>query len=219
MRKLALALAMVVVLGACSDTAETTTQAPDTTTPATTQPAQRSRPTTTDAATTTAAPDTTTTTGDPVTAGYPVTIAHGTGSVTLDARPEAIVSLSPTATEILFALGAGNQVAAVDSQSNFPAVAPITDLNAFSPSVEAIAEFEPDLVVMSFDPGDIESGLSALGIPVIVQFSALSLEDAYAQIEALGAASGHLGAASEIVNEMKTTIKELGDELQRSASP
>lgn len=214
-RKLAIALAILMVLGACSDSTEPTTQPPVTATPATTEATTTAAPTTTDATTTTAAPgQSTTTSPDPVTAGYPVTIAHGTGSVTLEARPEAIVSLSPTATEILFALGAGNQVTAVDSQSNFPEEAPITDLSAFSPSVEAIAAFDPDLVVMSFDPGDIESGLTALGIPVVVQFSALSLDDAYAQIEALGAASGHVGAATEIVSEMKATIMELGNELK-----
>lgn len=212
MRKLALALAAALVLGACSDTGSTT-QAPtaSATTEATTTTAA---PTTTVAATTTAAPVTSTTTsGAPNTAGYPVTVNHSTGNVTLEARPESIVSISPTATEILFALGAGNQVVAVDSLSNFPPEAPVTDLSAFSPSVEAIAEFEPDLVIMSFDPGDIESGLAALDIPVIVQFSALSLDDTYAQIEALGAATGHVAAAAEIIDEMRTTIKELGDEL------
>ncbi|NND01744.1 MAG: ABC transporter substrate-binding protein [Acidimicrobiia bacterium] len=215
-RKLALVVTIVMILGGCSDSTETTTQAPDTTAPSTTTSSTPAVTTTVADVTTTQA--STTTSGDPVTDGYPVTITHGTGEVTLESRPEAIVSISPTATEILFALGAGNQVAAVDSISNFPADAPVTELNAFAPSVEAIAAFEPDLVVMSFDPGDIESGLNALGIPVIVQFSALSLDDAYAQIEALGAASGHVEAAAEIVDEMGRTIDELNAELGRIGS-
>lgn len=219
MRKFALVLALVAVLTACGDSTDPTTQAPATDAPTTTTPAtSTAAPSTTVAATTTTETPSTTAAA-PVTEGYPVTVTHGTGTVTLDVRPEKIVSISPTATEILFALGAGNQVGAVDSQSNYPPEAPLTDLNAFSPSVEAIAAFDPDLVVMSFDPGDIESGLTALGIPVMVQFSALSLEDAFAQIEALGLASGHAAAATEVVGEMRATIDELRSELADDGEP
>ena len=61
--------------------------------------------------------------------------------------PERIVSLSPSATEMLFAIGAGDQVVAVDSFSYFPEEAPVTDLSGFEPNIEAIAGFEPDVVV------------------------------------------------------------------------
>ena len=59
--------------------------------------------------------------------------------------------LSPTATEILFAIGADKQVVAVDDQSNHPAGAPVTDLSGYTPNVEAIASYDPDLVVASYD--------------------------------------------------------------------
>ena len=216
MRKIAVALVLALLVGACGDTAEPNTT--DATTAAPTSSAATTTATT-EPPVTAAPASTVTTEPPPITEGYPVTIAHGTGEVTLHARPEAIVSISPTATEILFALGAGNQVKAVDTQSNFPANAPITDLNAFEPNVESIAELEPDLVVMSFDPGDIESGLTALGIPVIVQFSALSIADAYAQIQQLGAASGHQGAAAELVGDIEATIRELNDELAGRDEP
>ena len=54
-------------------------------------------------------------------------------------RPDAIVSLSPTATEMLYALGAGHEVKAVDSDSDYPAGAPVTKLSAYQPNAEAIA--------------------------------------------------------------------------------
>ena len=53
--------------------------------------------------------------------------------------PQKIISLSPTATEMLFAIGAGRQVIAVDDQSSFPERAPRTDLSGYTPNVEAIA--------------------------------------------------------------------------------
>ncbi|MBN2622722.1 MAG: ABC transporter substrate-binding protein, partial [Acidimicrobiales bacterium] len=63
--------------------------------------------------------------------------------------PEAIVSLSPTATEMLFAIGAGDQVVAVDDQSDHPEGVPVTDLSGYEPNVEAVASYEPDMVVAS----------------------------------------------------------------------
>ena len=70
---------------------------------------------------------------------FPVTVTGDNGDVTLDAAPEAIVSLSPTATEMLFAIDAGDRVVAVDDQSTYPPEAPITDLSGFNPNIEAIA--------------------------------------------------------------------------------
>ena len=87
---------------------------------------------------------------------------------------ESIVSLSPTATEILFAIGAGEQVIAVDDQSNFPSSAPMTDLSGYTPNVEEIAAYDPDLVVTSYDPGDLVDGLNVLGIKSLIQGAAMT---------------------------------------------
>jgi ABC-type Fe3+-hydroxamate transport system substrate-binding protein len=95
-------------------------------------------------------------------AAFPVTLDSPGGKVVLDQRPERIVSLSPTATEMLFAIGAGGQVAAVDSNSNYPEEAPKTDLSAYQPNIEAIAGYKPDLVVYSDDPGELETFIGQL---------------------------------------------------------
>lgn len=126
-----------------------------------------------------------------------------------EATPQRIVSISPTATEILFAIGAGAQVAAVDSFSNYPEDAPITDLSAFEPNIEAILGFEPDLVVTSFDPGDLGEGLAAAGVDMLMQPSAISIADTYTQIEQMGAATGHIAEAAELVGQMQTDMAEL----------
>ena len=90
--------------------------------------------------------------------------------------PHRIVSLSPTATESLFAIGAGPQVVAVDDQSDYPKNAPRTTLSGFTPNVEAIAGYKPDLVVASYDPNGLVATLRGLGIRVLVQDAAKTLD-------------------------------------------
>ena len=160
-------------------------------------------------ATTSEETTTTATTGDERAAGaeddgdaFPVTVA----GATIPARPEAIVSLSSTSTEMLFAIGAGDQVTAVDSFSNYPPEAPVTDLAAFEPNIEAIAAYEPDLVIVFSDPGDLISGLEALNIPVIHHVAAASVDDAYTQMRELGIATGNGHDADAAVAEMQARI-------------
>ncbi|MGH2675004.1 MAG: ABC transporter substrate-binding protein [Actinomycetota bacterium] len=142
-------------------------------------------------------------------AAFPVTVTAANGEVTIEARPERIVSLSPTSTEMLFAIGAGDQVVAVDDNSNYPPEAPMTDLSGFEPNVEAVADFEPDLVVLSNDVNDIVRSLEALDIPTMLHPAAEVLDDTYTQIEQLGAATGHVGDAAELVASMRSEIEEL----------
>lgn len=125
--------------------------------------------------------------------------------------PERIVSLSPPATESLFAIGAGDQVIAVDDQSNYPEDAPHTKLSSYQPNVEAIAAYNPDLVVISYDPSDVVSGLKKLDIPVLMQAAPRDLEGAYAQIAELGVASGHTAEAKTVVADMRSRIAELAE--------
>ena len=134
-------------------------------------------------------------------AAFPVTIDAANGDVTIDERPERIVSLSPTATEMLFAIGAGDQVEAVDDQSNYPADAPMTDLSGFEPNVEAIASYEPDLVVYATEPGDLGASLEGVGIPALQQDAAPSLDDVYEQIDSSGVATGNASEAEALVED------------------
>jgi iron complex transport system substrate-binding protein len=145
---------------------------------------------------------------------FPVTVEADNGPVVLEERPTRIVSLSPTATESLFAIGAGEQVTAVDDQSTHPEEAPRTDLSGFQPNIEAIAGYEPDLVVAGFDPGGLVEGLDKVDVPVLLQPAATNLEDAYEQIEELGDATGNPEEAEELVTTMRRRI----DELAASAS-
>jgi iron complex transport system substrate-binding protein len=124
-------------------------------------------------------------------------------------EPRRIVSLSPTATEMLFAIGAGGQVVAADSNSNHPPDAPRTDLSAYQPNLEAIAGYQPDLVVYSDDPGELAAGLAKLGIPALKQPAATSLDDTYAQLGQLGQATGHEAEAGRLAATMRAEIAKI----------
>lgn len=150
---------------------------------------------------------------------FPVTVSAGNGEVTIEQAPQRIVSLAPTATEMLYAIGAGEEMVAVDELSNFPAGAPITDLSGFEPNLEAVAGYEPDLVVVSDDINEVISGLEAVDIPVIHLPAAAGLEDTYAQIETLGEATGNRDNAAELVSSMQAEIEELAGSVPDRSQP
>jgi iron complex transport system substrate-binding protein len=140
---------------------------------------------------------------------FPVTVDAANGTLTLDAAPQRIVSLSPTATEMLFAVGAGDQVVAADSYSNYPSDAPTTDLSAYEPNVEAITKYEPDLVVYASDPGDLQSSLDKLKIPALEEPAAATLDDVYAQLRELGVVTGHADGGEQQATQLQGRIDEI----------
>jgi iron complex transport system substrate-binding protein len=144
-------------------------------------------------------------TGETSESGFPVEVLSGPvgagTTIVVEAEPTAIVSLSPTATEMLWALGAGDQVVAVDDQSDYPAGVPTTRLSGYQPNLEAVLDRDPDLVVVSGDHGDLVAGLDAAGVPALVLPAAADLDEAYSQMERLGAATGHVADAAALVGE------------------
>lgn len=192
-----LIVALAVAVTACSTDISTDLAPPD-------QPATPQTSVTTSAI----SPSSPSVTVPPVVDGFPVTIEADNGPVTIDERPERIVSFSPTSTEILFAIGAGAQVVAADDQSNYPHDVPTTELSSWQPNVEAIAEFEPDLVFISFDPGDVIAGLEAIGITVVLHGPASDVNTAFAQWEQTGDASGHPAKAEALVVETQIRLDD-----------
>lgn len=142
---------------------------------------------------------------------FPVTLEDSTGEVTIDDQPESVISLSATATEMLFAIGAGPLVVAVDDQSNYPADAPMTDLSGFTPNVEAILAYEPDLVVIQFDPGDLVASLETAGVDVITLGPAGTVDDVYTQMQLLGEATGQYNEAAEVTESLQEDMARVVD--------
>lgn len=141
--------------------------------------------------------------------------AEDTSTEAESTSAQRIVSLSPTATEMLFAIDAGDLVVAVDEFSYYPGEAPVTDLSGFTPNVEAIAGYEPTLVVSE---SPIE-GLDAVDIENLVLAAAVTVDDVYAQIEQLGAETGKIAEAAELVSQMTTDIDAVLASLPERATP
>jgi iron complex transport system substrate-binding protein len=145
-------------------------------------------------------------------AEFPVSVVSGPmgadTEITIDEEPTSIISLSPTATEMLWAVGAGEQVVAVDDQSDYPEDVPVTELSGYEPNVEAILEREPDLVLTESDQGDLVAGLKKARVPTLVLPSATNLEESYDEIERIGVATGHEEEATEVVADMRAGIDE-----------
>jgi iron complex transport system substrate-binding protein len=135
-----------------------------------------------------------------------VTVDASNGKVTLSQQPSHIVSLSPTSTEDLYAIGAGKQVVAVDKDSDYPAGVPKTSLDGITPNAEAILKYRPDLVIAYADSNGLVAALKKVGVPVLIEPSATTLDDAYGEIRQLGQATGHASGASSTVASMKSRI-------------
>lgn len=151
---------------------------------------------------------------------FPVTLTPSEGEpVTIDKRPERIISLSASNTEIIYAVGAGRQVVAVDEQSNYPDGVPTTDLSGLTPNVEAISGYDPDLVVISDDYDGLAGSLTELGHTTLIVPAAATLDDLYAGIELVGKATGHAAEATALAEQTKTDLDKIVEDTPKPAEP
>jgi iron complex transport system substrate-binding protein len=139
--------------------------------------------------------------------------------VPLPTKAMRVVSLSDASTEDLFAIGAGRQVVAVDSYSTYPANAPRTKLSAFSPNVEAIARYRPDLVITSQNVDNIGKQLAALRIPMLYDGAPAGLSGAYTQITQLGGVTGHARQAAALVRGMRHRVASIVASVKKESPP
>jgi iron complex transport system substrate-binding protein len=170
-----------------------------------------------DAATTTSVSSSTNTTATPITVpeadvSFPITVDSDLGQLTIDRRPSRIVSLSASHTEMLYAVGAGGRVVGTDLTSNHPPEAQSTPkVDAFSFSIEDVVALEPDLVILAFDFQGEAQALAAVEIPFLLLGPPATLEGAFAQLITVGAATGHLGEASRLAQNLEAGVTELAD--------
>jgi iron complex transport system substrate-binding protein len=87
-------------------------------------------------------------------------------------------------------------------------------LSGFEPNVEAIAGMEPDVVLISYDPGDLEVQLEGLGIDTWTGYAAMTLDESYTQLAELGALTGHESGAATVIECMKTAISAITETVQ-----
>jgi len=148
-----------------------------------------------------------------------VEVRAADGLVTIPHTPRRVVSVSPSATEDLYAVGAGGQVAAVDSYSTYPRSAPRTSLSSDKPNVEAIAGYDPDLVIVAEDTGGVIAQLRKLHVPALLEPPAANLNVVYEQLEQIGQATGHAGRAASVVARMKREVAAIVHGVPRPARP
>jgi iron complex transport system substrate-binding protein len=141
--------------------------------------------------------------------GFPVTVRAANGAVRVASRPTAIMSLSPTATEMLYAIGAGSQVKTVDEFSDYPAQAPRTKLDGYQPNIEAIVADKPDLVLISNNIDNLEQRLASFSIPVLDLPAPANLNGEYAEFDQLGQATGHLAQAQHEVASLRAQVARI----------
>lgn len=146
-------------------------------------------------------------TGSNAGSAFPVTVTvpGGHTPVTIATEPKRIVSLDASESAILHAVGADQQVVAVDKDSDYPG-APVTSIDSTNPNVEAIAGYNPDLVITAYDDNNVVSGLTKLRIPVLLVNAPKNLDEAYALWSAVGKATGHQSEADTLVARTKQDI-------------
>lgn len=148
---------------------------------------------------------------------FPVTVHAANGSVTVSTRPTAIVSLSPTATEMLYAMDAGSQVKAVDKYSNYPPGTPRTGMSALQVNVESLIGLRPDLVIVP-DPNDkLAAKLETASIPLLVMPAAAKVDDVYTEIAALGQATGHVDQATTEAAGIRTSLQRIAASVPKQS--
>jgi iron complex transport system substrate-binding protein len=151
---------------------------------------------------------------------YPITVKFGGYTTTIAKKPTKIITLSHSATEIFYAVGAGSQILAVDNLSNYPANAPVSEISAFEPSVEAILAKKPDLVLLSIDSTkapQIRNALVKLGIPVLMEKAPATLKDVYAENTLLARVTDRQAGAVKLNASMAKSIKEILAKAKKSS--
>jgi iron complex transport system substrate-binding protein len=153
---------------------------------------------------------------------FPASITTAIGVVHVRSRPAAIISLSPTATEMLYAIGAGHQVKAVDSDSDYPPQAPTSKLDALNPNLEAIVAYKPDLVVISNLSDNFSSlakHLASFSVPVLYLPAPAGLSGVYSEFDQLGRATGHLGQAEREDAKLRSQISQIVASVPKHSQP
>ena len=147
-----------------------------------------------------------------------IQVVDGLGrEVVLDVAAEKIISLAPSNTEILFAIGAGNQVIGRDEFSDYPAEAvnlPSIGGGFGDYNLEAIVDFEPDLVLAAeINTPEQVKALSDLGLTVYLLANPTSLDEMYTNLLIVAELSGHFGEAEELVQELKERVAAVDEKV------
>jgi iron complex transport system substrate-binding protein len=147
--------------------------------------------------------------------GFPVTVTRSDGrELTIAQAPQRIASLSPAATEVLYAVGAEPQIVATDLYSDYPAEAKnTTKLDAYQPNLEAIAGVEADLIIISDNQDHMVEALDRLGETVLFLEVPDTIDGVMEQVRLLARVSGHAEEGERLSQEMEARIEAVTGRL------
>ena len=151
---------------------------------------------------------------------FPITIKDALeNEVTIDEEPETIVSLIPSNTEIVYALGAGEKVIGVSDLDNYPEdVLNKEKIGSMDYNIEKIISLKPDVVLAHESIANYAAEgfqqLQDAGLTVIIIKNASSFEDVYSTIETIGKITGKYTASKEVVTNMKTKVAEIKEKSE-----
>ena len=153
----------------------------------------------------------------------PITYTDDLGrTVTIQTTPHRIVSLSPSNTEILFALGEGAEVVGTDDYSDYPAEAKtITHVGSAFPSfnIETIVSLKPDLVIaFGYTLPDYVTKLQSLGIPLIV-LAPKDVSGVISDINLVGKITGVVATAKTLTTSMQNSLNTVESKIKGVSSP
>ncbi len=156
-------------------------------------------------------------------ASYPLTVTDSGGQeITLEQKPEKIVSVAPNLTEIVCQLGEGDRLAGRSDYCDYPSeIADVESVGTiFTPDMEKLIAITPDLVLVSthFDEENAQK-LQDLEIPVLTLFEEHDMEGVYAMIETLGQALGCVDEAEECVRKMQDTMSDVQETVKDLEKP
>jgi iron complex transport system substrate-binding protein len=148
---------------------------------------------------------------------YPITLKTADGTLTVASRPKRILSLSASATQMLYAIGAGAQVVGVDTYSTYPSNAPRTTFTGAETNAEVYLAKHPDLVVLAYDSSHLVAQLQKLKVPAVVLGAATDVAGAEAQITELGKITGHTSGAAKANTSLHTALAHIVDPVAGKA--
>ncbi|SES02664.1 ABC transporter substrate-binding protein [Psychrobacillus sp. OK032] len=152
---------------------------------------------------------------------FPITMTDAVGNeITLEAAPKTIVSMMPSNTEILFALGLNEEIVGVNDYDNYPAEALEKEkIGGQEFNVEKIVAMNPEIVFAHESGlGMGEAGLQQIrdaGVKVFVVKNAGDFDQTYTTIEQIGRATGKLAEAENIVEDMKAKVEEVKEKVAK----
>ncbi len=145
---------------------------------------------------------------------YPLTVHDDRGkALTLTHAPRRIVSLAPSATEIVFALGMGDRLVAVDDFSDFPPAAKtLPHVGGIRTSPDTVVSYSPDLI-LAITSGDLPAQLDQIGEPLFV-FDPNDIDGVYRDIAAVGTLLDRDAAAQHVIADMRARIDAVAEKAK-----